>query len=104
MVYEASTRIRDPIYGCAGAIFQLQKQVIELQAQLAKAHAEIVTTQCEKSNLVALICMEMSQFQQVESLQQSLDSFTSSDQSNQTNLSFIEDNNIIGSLWEPVWT
>uniref|UniRef100_A0A0D9ZTL9 LOB domain-containing protein n=1 Tax=Oryza glumipatula TaxID=40148 RepID=A0A0D9ZTL9_9ORYZ len=26
MVYEANARIRDPVYGCAGAICQLQKQ------------------------------------------------------------------------------
>ncbi|KAG5239743.1 LOB domain-containing protein [Salix suchowensis] len=36
MVYEANARIRDPVYGCAGAISQLQKQVSDLQAQLAK--------------------------------------------------------------------
>ncbi|XP_061354962.1 LOB domain-containing protein 1 isoform X3 [Gastrolobium bilobum] len=43
MVYEASARVRDPVYGCAGAICQLQKQVNELQAQLAKAQG-ITTT------------------------------------------------------------
>nr|GMC76248.1 LOB domain-containing protein 1-like [Ipomoea batatas] len=31
MVYEASARIRDPVYGCAGAICQLQKQMSEQQ-------------------------------------------------------------------------
>lgn len=61
MVYEAGARIRDPVYGCAGAICQLQKQVNELQAQLAKAQAEVVTMQLQQANLVALICMEMSQ-------------------------------------------
>ncbi|KAK1284150.1 LOB domain-containing protein 11 [Acorus calamus] len=29
MVYEANARIRDPVYGCAGAICQLQKQVMK---------------------------------------------------------------------------
>ncbi|KAK6929228.1 Lateral organ boundaries, LOB [Dillenia turbinata] len=64
MVYEANARIRDPVYGCAGTICQLQKQVNELQAQLAKAQAELVNMQCQQANLVALICMEMSQPQQ----------------------------------------
>ncbi|CAL5322379.1 unnamed protein product [Camellia sinensis] len=61
MVYEANARIRDPVYGCAGAIFQLQKQVSELQAELAKTQAEVVNMQCQQANLVALLCMEMSQ-------------------------------------------
>lgn len=34
MVYEATTRLRDPIYGSAGAIYQLQKMIEELKAQL----------------------------------------------------------------------
>ncbi|XP_057955762.1 LOB domain-containing protein 1-like [Malania oleifera] len=61
MVYEANARIRDPVYGCAGAICQLQKQVSELQGQLAKAQAELVTMHCHQANLVAFLCMEMAQ-------------------------------------------
>lgn len=110
MVYEASARIRDPVYGCAGAICQLQKQVIELQAQLAKAQAEVVNMQLQQANLVALICMEMSQSPQ-ESPQQSLDNNNNNDDdfinpstpysSNyQIGLNFLEEN----SLWEPLWT
>lgn len=65
MVYEANARIRDPVYGCAGAICQLQKQVSELQAQVARAQAELVTVQTQCANLVANICMEMAQSQQL---------------------------------------
>ncbi|KAK7335725.1 hypothetical protein VNO80_27722 [Phaseolus coccineus] len=106
MVYEAGARIRDPVYGCAGAICQLQKQVNELQAQLAKAQAEVVTMQLQQANLVALICMEMSQTPQ-ESPQQSLDNFITSPSHNsgyQNNLSFFEENTNLNSLWEPLWT
>ncbi|KAF5727431.1 LOB domain-containing protein 11-like [Tripterygium wilfordii] len=105
MVYEASARIRDPVYGCAGAIFQLQKQVVELQAQLAKAQAEIANIQCQKANLVALIYMEMSQQSpQPSSSQQSVDDFiTSTPESYQSNPCFLDDNNL-ASLWEPLWT
>ncbi|CAN1157931.1 LOB domain-containing protein 4 [Linum perenne] len=42
MVYEANARIRDPVYGCVGAISSLQQQVDSLQAQLAIAQAEVV--------------------------------------------------------------
>ncbi|KAG5004806.1 hypothetical protein GLYMA_10G213500v4 [Glycine max] len=94
MVYEANARIRDPVYGCAGAICQLQKQVSELQAQLAKAQAEVVNMQCQQANLVALICMEMSQSQEQHVLQPQ----THVDMS-----CFIEDNSF-GTAWEPLWT
>lgn len=42
MVYEADARVRDPVYGCVGAISSLQHQVDVLQAQLAQAQAEVV--------------------------------------------------------------
>ncbi|KAF7834629.1 LOB domain-containing protein 4-like [Senna tora] len=42
MVYEANARVRDPVYGCVGAISSLQQQVDTLQTQLAQAQAELV--------------------------------------------------------------
>ncbi|XP_054814788.1 LOB domain-containing protein 4 [Prosopis cineraria] len=42
MVYEANARVRDPVYGCVGAISSLQHQVDLLQTQLAIAQAEVV--------------------------------------------------------------
>ncbi|XP_028807286.1 LOB domain-containing protein 1-like [Neltuma alba] len=111
MVYEASARIRDPIYGSAGAICQLQKQVNELQAQLAKAQAELVNMQLQQANLVALICMEMSPAsstpQESQSPQHSVDDFISTPphtSAYQSNLNFFDDNAGFNSLWEPLWT
>lgn len=94
MVYEASARIRDPVYGCAGAICHLQKQVSELQAQLAKAQAELVTMESQQRNLITLICMEMAQSQEqvLQQQQQFMDTSC-----------FLDDNGI-GSAWEPLWT
>lgn len=48
MVYEANVRIRDPVYGCAGAISKLQKQLSELQAELAVTQAELLIRQCHR--------------------------------------------------------
>ncbi|KDO59655.1 hypothetical protein CISIN_1g047804mg, partial [Citrus sinensis] len=45
MDYEANSRIRDPVYGCVGAVCHLQKQVSELQAELAKAQAGLAFMQ-----------------------------------------------------------
>ncbi|KAF9682070.1 hypothetical protein SADUNF_Sadunf05G0070100 [Salix dunnii] len=42
MVYEANARVRDPVYGCVGAISSLQQQIHSLQTQLAAAQAEVV--------------------------------------------------------------
>ena len=95
MVYEANARIRDPVYGCAGAICQLQKQVSELQAQLAKAQAELVNMQCQQANLVALICMEMSQSQEHQHMIQPQP---------HVDMSCFLDDNSLGSAWEPLWT
>ncbi|GLJ14299.1 hypothetical protein SUGI_0230260 [Cryptomeria japonica] len=45
MVYEASARVVDPIYGCIGAICRLQKQILDLQSQLATTQAELLNAQ-----------------------------------------------------------
>ncbi|CAL9008262.1 unnamed protein product [Prunus brigantina] len=47
LVYEANARMRDPVYGCVGAISYLQNQVSELQMQLAVAQAEILCIQMQ---------------------------------------------------------
>lgn len=90
MVYEASARIRDPVYGCAGAICQLQKQVSELQAQLAKAQGELVNMQCQQANLIALICMAREPI--------------SLPQPQFVDTACFLDESSIGSAWEPLWT
>ncbi|GLJ14285.1 hypothetical protein SUGI_0229660 [Cryptomeria japonica] len=51
MVYEASARVYDPIFGCAGIVHRMQKQVLELQSQLESARAELLNAQ---ANLVSL--------------------------------------------------
>lgn len=93
MVYEANARLRDPVYGCAGAICQLQKQVSELQVQLAKAQAELVNMQCQQGNLIALICMDMKQSK--EPILQNQSYIDTS--------CFLDENNL-STAWEPLWT
>ncbi|XP_015692557.2 LOB domain-containing protein 12 [Oryza brachyantha] len=48
LVYEANARMRDPVYGCVGAISFLQNQVSQLQMQLAVAQAEILCIQMQQ--------------------------------------------------------
>ncbi|KAE9620541.1 hypothetical protein Lal_00019426 [Lupinus albus] len=108
MVYEASARIRDPVYGCARVIWHLQNQINELQAQLAKAQAEVANMQAHQANLMALICMDVAQSPHELSPQQSLDNFISSPPHSsgyQSSTNFYEDNTTgLNLLWDqPLW-
>ncbi|XP_073143704.1 protein LATERAL ORGAN BOUNDARIES-like [Henckelia pumila] len=42
LAYEAEARVRDPVYGCVGAIAFLQKQVDRLQKELDAANAHLI--------------------------------------------------------------
>ncbi|KAJ8553046.1 hypothetical protein K7X08_020439 [Anisodus acutangulus] len=42
LVYEANVRLRDPLYGCMGAISALNQQLQSLQAELNATRAEIL--------------------------------------------------------------
>ncbi|KAL8161053.1 hypothetical protein V2J09_012542 [Rumex salicifolius] len=54
LVYEATARLRDPVYGCVGAISYLQDQVSQLQMQLAVAQAEILCIQMHQDQPAAV--------------------------------------------------
>ncbi|KAL6131636.1 hypothetical protein ACLB2K_070010 [Fragaria x ananassa] len=41
LAYEAEVRLRDPVYGCIGAIAMLQGKMVELQHDLAIARARL---------------------------------------------------------------
>ncbi|KAI3793246.1 hypothetical protein L1987_35862 [Smallanthus sonchifolius] len=53
LVYEANARMRDPVYGCVGVISYLQKEVSQLQMQLAMAQAEILCIQMQQQPVTA---------------------------------------------------
>ncbi|KAL3618069.1 putative elongator complex protein 1 [Castilleja foliolosa] len=42
LAYEAEARVRDPVYGCVGAISFLQRQVDRLQNELEAANANFI--------------------------------------------------------------
>ncbi|KAI3470908.1 hypothetical protein Pfo_027571 [Paulownia fortunei] len=43
LVYEAEVRLRDPVYGCIGAIALLQHKMVELQHDLILARARLAS-------------------------------------------------------------
>ncbi|KAL5209696.1 hypothetical protein ABZP36_005319 [Zizania latifolia] len=69
MVYEAEARLRDPVYGCAGAVCRLQKEANELKVQLARAQADLLNAQAQHANLVALVCVELAHHRRDQQLQ-----------------------------------
>ncbi|XP_038717814.1 LOB domain-containing protein 25 [Tripterygium wilfordii] len=42
LAYEAEARLKDPVYGCVGAISVLQRQVIKLQKELDATNADLI--------------------------------------------------------------
>ncbi|TYI28906.1 hypothetical protein ES332_A05G277900v1 [Gossypium tomentosum] len=46
LAYEAEARVRDPVYGCVGAIAFLQRQVQRLQKELDAANADLIRYAC----------------------------------------------------------
>lgn len=52
LVYEANVRLRDPVYGCMGAISALQQQVQSLQAELSTVRSEILKYKLREANMI----------------------------------------------------
>ncbi|KAK9278133.1 hypothetical protein L1049_027692 [Liquidambar formosana] len=48
LAYEAEARVRDPVYGCVGAISFLQRQVQRLQKELDAANADLIRFACNE--------------------------------------------------------
>ncbi|KAL3820100.1 hypothetical protein ACJIZ3_006005 [Penstemon smallii] len=96
MVYEANARLRDPVYGCTGTICQLQNQINELQAELAKAKAQNLNMQCENAYLYELICK-----QHVDDNEGNLSQIM---EFNDHNSTFVFDECNLDVAWEPLWT
>ncbi|KAG2678791.1 hypothetical protein I3843_11G021400 [Carya illinoinensis] len=48
LAYEAEARVRDPVYGCVGAISFLQRQVQRLQKELEEANTDLIRYACNE--------------------------------------------------------
>ncbi|CAN6578399.1 hypothetical protein C1H46_036803 [Malus baccata] len=54
LAYEAEARVRDPVYGCVGAISFLQRQVQRLQKELDAANADLIRYACNEFTTTVL--------------------------------------------------
>ncbi|KAK9282641.1 hypothetical protein L1049_010860 [Liquidambar formosana] len=52
LAYEAEARLKDPVYGCIGAIALLQKRMVELQHDLAIARARLARCVASSSSVL----------------------------------------------------
>ncbi|KAK4360782.1 hypothetical protein RND71_019734 [Anisodus tanguticus] len=59
LAYEAEARLKDPVYGCIGAISVLQRQVIRLQKELDATNADLM----RYTNNQIMVNQERSNFQ-----------------------------------------
>ncbi|KAJ8775323.1 hypothetical protein K2173_020327 [Erythroxylum novogranatense] len=48
LAYEAEARMKDPVYGCVGAISVLQRQVFRLQKELDATNADLIRYACNE--------------------------------------------------------
>ncbi|XP_068643177.1 LOB domain-containing protein 25-like [Aristolochia californica] len=48
LAYEAEARMKDPVYGCVGAVSVLQRQVHRLQKELDAANADLIRYACNE--------------------------------------------------------
>ncbi|GKV37248.1 hypothetical protein SLEP1_g45302 [Rubroshorea leprosula] len=53
LAYEAEARMKDPVYGCVGAISVLQRQVIRLQKELDATNADLFRYACAELPVAA---------------------------------------------------
>lgn len=65
MVYEAKTRLRDPVYGCTGVIFFLQKHVKDLELQLEMAKEQFLESQSQRDQLLEILMDANNRFNSV---------------------------------------
>ncbi|CAK8538347.1 unnamed protein product [Lathyrus sativus] len=94
LVYEANARVRDPVYGCVGAISYLQNQVSELQMQLAVAQAEILCIQMQNEQVI-IPNPEMNQDQKNYFTQDELNQFLNYGSSSSNNNNNNNNNNVV---------
>ncbi|XP_024974611.1 LOB domain-containing protein 25 [Cynara cardunculus var. scolymus] len=52
LAYEAEARLKDPVYGCVGAISVLQRQVLRLQKELDATNADLIRFSSNQNTLM----------------------------------------------------
>lgn len=54
LVYEATARLQDPVYGCVAIISSLQKCVFQLQSELDEVLAQTIMLRTQQSSALSL--------------------------------------------------
>jgi len=54
-VYEARARVADPVHGCTGIIYNLQRKLEEAQSQLASTQEKLDNISMQHSNILSTL-------------------------------------------------
>ncbi|GLJ18168.1 hypothetical protein SUGI_0321000 [Cryptomeria japonica] len=95
LVYEASARVNDPIYGCTAAIYLLQKEVLHLQSRVATVEAELLKAQAHFVFLDTCFC-------NTGKTGTTLDVVDQNDQYNKDEIIVLQDDGYPFGLWAPL--
>eukprot|EP01018_Ginkgo_biloba_P015138 Gb_19389 [translate_table: standard] len=104
MVYEATARVRDPVYGCAGSICRLQQQFSDLQSQLATAQADLLNMRLEQANLLSFFSDDQHTFYPTHATSQAHHEYGVDEQHSDLGLPDQEQDEDPLKIWEPLWT
>ncbi|GLJ18189.1 hypothetical protein SUGI_0321550 [Cryptomeria japonica] len=91
MVYEANARVRDPVYGCAGTVSQLQHQISQLQSQVAAAQAELLNLRIQQANFLSLLTLTYTSKEDAQTVSPSLTHPPDNDNENDLSGEDVED-------------
>ncbi|KVH98904.1 lateral organ boundaries domain-containing protein [Cynara cardunculus var. scolymus] len=75
LAYEAEARVRDPVYGCVGAISFLQRQVDRLQKELDAANADLIRYACNEIPTGLPAVPHLSSIQPITPRQRAIDQY-----------------------------
>lgn len=75
LAYEAEARVRDPVYGCVGAISFLQREVDRLQKELDAANADLIRYACNEIPTGLPAVPHLSSIQPITPRQRTIDNY-----------------------------
>ncbi|KAK1324360.1 LOB domain-containing protein 25 [Acorus calamus] len=76
LAYEAEARVKDPVYGCVGAISVLQRQVLRLQKELDKANSDLIRYASNATSLLPALPPAMVASSQLQIMDTQFDRLT----------------------------
>eukprot|EP01018_Ginkgo_biloba_P015128 Gb_22180 [translate_table: standard] len=104
MVYEATARSRDPVYGCAGSICRLQQLLSDLQSQLTTAQEDLLSMRLQLANLLSFFSDDQHTVCPTHTTSHVHHEYEIDDQYSDLGLPYQDQDEDPLKIWEPLWT